>query len=439
MSGELTDSGSGRVSAARIPRGAAGVRENCTRYALAAAAALLVGAARPALAVSGFSPFVTLGYEHDSNVFLRPSSAPAFGPEGITALGDSIFDYEAGLNTELDSDPYRFTLQASVTRDQYDRFSFLNHYESQLNAILHWQLTRVVEATFLYEQSRYMPSFTYTLTTGLLLDTDRMADVAVRVLMTPEWRFDLTPALHEVSTPLPGFADFKLVEKTGVAGLDYLGFGKLTAGLQFTDDVGRYEGIAAATRYQQHEFDLTANYKVGGFSAFSASAGYTNRNSQANPADSVPIPAGAEAAVGYAGIIGNTASATGSLSYQRQLTGKTGVTLSIFRRVDSFIAGANPELGTGGTVGVTWKADPKFTLSLNYGLTKDEIKGGLIVADAANRTDRTQTAAFEVRYQALAWLTVRPFVNWNKASSTFALGNYAATIIGVEVTGRPTW
>ena len=120
--------------------------------------------------------------------------------------------------------------------------------------------------------------------------------------MTPEWRLDLTPELHEVATPLPGFADFKLHETSGRAGLDYLGFGRLTAGVQFSYDSGRYEEIAAATRYQQREFDLTTNYKVGAFSTFSASAGYTSRNSEANPADSVQTPLGAESFAGYAGV-----------------------------------------------------------------------------------------------------------------------------------------
>jgi len=409
------------------------------RFATIAAAGLLAGTAQPVRAASFFSPYAVLGYQHNSNVFMRPSSAPALAPDGITALGDSILEYEAGLGSELDWGADRLTLEASATRYQYDRFSFLNHYEYRLDGNLHWRLTGVVDGTVTYEQTRYMAPFTYTFTTTLLLDTERMASVPVRILMTPEWRLDLTPELHQTSTPLPGFPDFKLDEKIGIAGLDYLGFGRLTAGLQFTADSGRYEGIAAATRYQQRELDLTANYRVGGFSTFSASAGYTRRNSEANPADSVQAPVGAGAFAGYAGVIGKTASATGSLSYQRQLTGKTSVSLSLFRRVDSYAAGANAEIGTGGAVGVTWQADPKIAVNCNYALTRDQIEGGLVFLNAANRTDRTQTAKFEVHYQALSWLTIRPYVNWSKASSTFTLGNYSATILGVDVTGRLRW
>jgi hypothetical protein len=437
VSGDLTDSGPGSPPGARMARGIGSPPG--ARVAVAAAVTLLVAVAgRPAQAGS-FGPFATVGYEYDSNVFMRPSSSPPFAAEGITALGGSLLDYEAGFNSELDWGADRLTLDASATRDQYDRFSFLNHYESLLDGHFHWQLTRVVDGTVTYEQNRYMAPFTDTLTTALLLDTDRLADVAVHVLMTPEWRLDLTPALHQVTTPLPGFADFKLLEKTGVAGLDYLGFGRLTAGLQFTYDSGRYESIAAATNYIQHEFDFTAHYKVGGFSTFSAAAGYTSRDSEANPADSVQPSAGVGVVAGYAGGVGTTSGATGSLSYERQLTGKTSAALTIFRAVNSYIGGANPDIGTGGTVRVTWQADPKFTLGLNYGLTRDQIKGGLILLNVTNRSDRTQTTGFEVRYLALSWLTVRPYVDWNKASSNFALGNYTATIYGVDVTGRLNW
>jgi len=432
VSTDSTDCGPGRTGRAATPLAVA-------RFATGAAAALLAGTAHPLLAATFFSPFASLGYQYNSNLFMRPSSAPAFAGEGITALGDSILDYEAGLGSELDWGADRLTLDASATRDDYDRFSFLNHYEYLFDGNLHWQLSPAIDGAVTYEQTRQMAPFTETFTTALLLDTDRTAEMPVRVLVTPQWRLDLTPELHQDSTPLPGFADFELHETTGIAGLDYLGFGRLTAGVQFSYDTGRYEEIAAATRYQQREFDLTASYKVGGFSTFGASAGYTSRDSEANPADSVPAPAGGGIYAGYGGLVGRTSSASGSLTYQRQFTGKTSGNLSFFRRVDSYAAGANPEIGTGGSVGVKWQADPKIAVSLNYALTRDQIEGGLVVLNAVNRTDRTQTAEFEVHYVAVSWLTIRPYVDWNKAGSNFALGNYSGWILGVDVTGRLRW
>lgn len=409
------------------------------RLGTAAAASCLAAAAQPAAAASTFSPYAAVSYEHDSNVFTIPAITPEYAAAGITSLEDSILDYVAGLQSLLDWGPEQLTLDAEATRQQYDRFSFLDQTDYKFHGDYLWHMGSIVDGNVSYTQSRYMAPFTDTLATSLLLDTDRIGIAAVRVLVTPEWRLDLSPEVHQLDTPVPGFGSFGLRENIGVVGLDYLGFGRLTAGLQFSYDKGRYTDIEDATRYDQRSTDLTASYRVSGFSTFNASLGYTSRDSEPNPADSIAVPQGGTAFTGYAGTVGTTSSATGSLMYQRQLTGKTSANVTIFRRVDSYTAGANPEIGTGGGLGVAWKADAKITLNLDYRLEKDQVKGGLIVLDATNRTDRTQTAQFAIHYQALSWLLIRPYASWQRATSTFTLGNYSTTIVGVEVTGRLKW
>lgn len=404
----------------------------------AAAVLLAITQAPLARAADSFSPFATVAFEHNSNVFMRPSSAPPFAASGITALGDTIEEYGGGLSAELDFGPDKLKLDGKATRDEYDQFSFLDHTEYNFGAHLDWQLGPMVDGTASYVQSRYLTPFTETLSTQLLLETEQTATATVRITVNPLWRIDLTPGLHRLDTPVPGFPGFALRETTGAAELDYLGFGRLTTGLEYEYDQGRYEGIVGATKYDQGDVDLTASYKVSGLSSFSASAGYTRRDSELNVAGSVPAPVGTTYG-GFAGTTGTTSGATGSLSYHRQLTGKTSTDLSIFRSVESYTAGANPEVATGGSVAVNWKADPKFTFNLSYSLARDEIQGGLIVINTINRTDRTQTATFGVRYAALSWLAIHPYVDWTRAISNFTLGNYSQTIVGIEVTALLSW
>ena len=393
-----------------------------------------------ALAATSVSPFATVGIEHDSNVFMLPSDFPGFTSSGLTGLGDTIQSYEAGLATKLDWGQDRLSFDGESTRYIYDRFSSLDHYEYGFGGVLDWRLGPIVDGSVNYRQTRVMAPFTDTLSLELLLNTERTASATVRVLVSPNWRLDLTPELHQLDTPLPGFADFRLRETIGTLGVDYLGFGRLTAGLQVDYDHGRYDGIVGATRYNQSDADFTANYKVSGLSTFSASVGYSSRDTSPNPAGSVAVSAAnAGAYSGYGGVIGTTSAITGSLSYQRQLTGKTQATVSVLRAVDSYIAGANPEIATGGSVAVTWKPDVKFTVDLSYSLTQDQVQGGLVIANVVNMNERTQVANFDVRYAALSWLTLRPFFIWNQATSTFQFGNYSATTVGIDVTGRPTW
>lgn len=438
LSGHLTLSGGTRAPGAAPLEVVPGSLSALKRLGMAAALSWVAAAAQPASAATTFSPFASVEYQHNSNVFEIPGLDPAYEAAGITALGDSIENYEAGLNSRLDWGADSLTLIGQATREQFDRFSFLDHTEYRFNADYLWRLGAIVDGNVIYAQRRYMAAFTNTLSTALLLNTDKSAIAAVRVLMTPEWRLDLTPEFHQVDTPVPGFRGFALQEKIGVAGVDYLGFGKLTAGVQFTYDSGRYTGIEDATRYDERSVDLTASYRVSGFSSFNASAGYSSRDSEPNPADSVAAQPGVPV-VGYDGTVGTTSGATGSLTYHRQITGKTSADLKVFRRVDSYVAGANAEIGTGAAFGMSWKADPKITAGLNFGLQRDQIKGGLVVVNTTNRTDNNKYAQFEVRYAALTWLTIRPYVNWQKATSTFRPGNYSATILGIDVTGRLRW
>lgn len=413
---------------------------NTSKAALGAAILIGCGGAHPARAVPFISPFATAGIERDSNVFMRPTNTPLFVANGITTLADTIETYEGGLDSEFDWGRDTLTLDGDALQENYDRFSFLDHYEYRLAGDLDWHLGPVVETELVYNQSRFMAPFTETLALGLFVDTQRVASAMVRVLVTPKWRVDLTPGLDQIDTPLPGFPDFRRSERTGTAGLDYLGFGRLTAGLQLEYIQGHYSGIVRATRYTQRDADVTASYQLSGLSELDASVGYTRRGTEANPTDSLPAtPANSGYFGGFAGAVGTVSGVNGTLDYKRQITGKTSGTLSLYRHVQSYTGSPNPEISTGGAIGAEWVADAKITVDLDYSLAQNQIQGGLVAANFVNRTDRVQHAAFDVRYLAISWLTIRPYVNWEHSSSSFTLGNYSATIVGIDVTGRLRW
>ncbi len=402
---------------------------------VAATGVLGCGGAHLVRADTHVTPFAIASVAHNSNVFMRPTSAPPLAAQGIDAFGDMVQSYEGGMDAEFDWGAERLTIRGQGTRDLYKRFSFLDHTEYRLKGTFDWRAGPVIDGTFFYSQSRVMAPFADTLSTELLLNTEQIALATVRVRISPEWRIDLTPEYHKMRTPLPTFPFFDLREDVATGALEYLGFGKLMAGLRFRYTHGRYTGIVSAIRYDQREADLTAHYKVSGFSTFEGSVGYTIRDAQPNVIDSLPNPGVSEFA-GYVGTVGRTSSVTGSISYHRQLTGKTSVFLTLYRAVESYTAGANPEIGTGGSAGLTWRADPKFTVDMEYSLTHHQIRGSLVVANVVNRSDRTQWGRVSIRYAALSWLAIRPYVVWTQESSTFVLGNYTSTVVGIDVIGR---
>jgi hypothetical protein len=387
---------------------------------------------RDARAVTEFDPFATISYAHNSNVFARPSDEPPFAAEGNNALGDSLATYTAGATGQFDWGLDRLSLFAQGSRVSFDQFSQLSHWENKYGGKLEWYLGALIDGTVNYSQSRTEAPFADTLSTQLELQTEKIADALMRIRMSSQWRFDVEPSWHELDSPLTQYPEFGFRE-TGAAGsINYLGINKLTAGLRVAYLDGSFHGIVGATKYDQTTTQLTATYAIKGLSSFDGSLGYTSRDSSyINPADAIAPTTGV-----ILGDVGTTKSITGSLGFTRQLSVKTTVSLKVYRSVDSYVAGANSEIGTGGEVAVKWEPDVRFTVFLRYRLAKDSLQGALAIDDFQVRTDRTRNTELDVEYHALSWLTLKPYFMRDERSSTIHDANYGDTIVGIDLTAK---
>jgi hypothetical protein len=393
-------------------------------------AALCGGRPLPGFAAIQWIPFATGGVEYNSNVFSVPSGQPPFASTGNTQLGDVVSHLLAGAAVDSMWGADHLQLNAQGERFNYNHFSALSHDEYRLGGKLDWILGPVVTGTLSYQQARSMTAPADTLSDQLEIQVDRLASATLRVRLTPQWRFDLEPRWHGLDSPLPGYAHFGLHETFGAGTINYLGISRLTAGLRFEYGNGAYHGIVGATRYHQSTAGLTAEYAVTGLSSFNGQVGYTQRNSSfINPAD-------ATAAQGAGGVAGKTSTVTGTLGFHRQLSVKTGVNLKVFREIDSYIAGANSEIGTGGSVSAIWSPDVKFDVLLRYQIETQSIQGDLATVNIVNRTDHVRSGAFEVKYHALRWLTVRPYFSRDQRKSNLAFANYTMNQVGIDLTAR---
>lgn len=384
-----------------------------------------------AWALTDFSPYATAALEHNSNVFARSANDPAFASSGNTELGDTILHYLAGANLDLAWERDRLRLNVEGQRFDFNHFSELNHNEYKFGGDFDWHLGPVLDGSFVYNQSRIMSPLANTLSEQLELQTDRSGTGTFRILVTPQWRLDLIPKWHELVTPLPQFPEFGLHETAGAASINYLGINRLTAGLQVEYTSGSYAHIIGATRFHQTTEGLTANYALTGFSSFDGQLGYTQRNSSLiNPADANAVGGGG------GGFVGRTTAFTGALGARRQLSVKTNVYLRVFREVDSYTAGANSEIGTGGDAGVTWDPDVKFSVTLHYRQETQSIQGDLAIANFVNRVDHLRSGELYVKYHIVDWLTLRPYASRESRSSNFAEASYNATVVGIDLTAR---
>jgi hypothetical protein len=408
-----------------------GVRKR-PRGDLALAIVCALAGSRGAWALTDFSPYATAGIQHNSNVFARSAANPPFAQAGNTRLDDTIFNYLGGADLDIAWERDRLRLNAEAGHYNFEHFTQLNHTEYKGSADFDWHLGPVVDGSLVYKQTRIMSPLQDTLSDQLELQTERTGTATVRILITPKWRFDVAPTWHELKTPLPQFPGFGLRETGGAAALNYLGINKLTAGFRGEYTAGSYAHIIGATNYHQTTEGLTASYALTGFSSFDGQLGYTQRSSSlANPADALLVGPGG------GGFAGRTTALTGALGLTRKLSVKTSVEVRVFRRVESYTAGANSEIGTGGEAGIDWSPDVKFTFNLNYRQETQSIQGALVNdGGVVNRVDHLKTIEFYTKYHVTDWLTLRPYVTRDTRNSNVANVSYNATIVGADLTAR---
>lgn len=417
----------------------------------AVACALMMALAGPRLAAAGvsFVPSASAGVEYNSNIFAVPSSQPAFAAAGDRTLGDTderyTVDARGGYTTG--EDDIGVTLEGR--RYDYHHFTYLSHSEYSADGHLIWHFGPVLTTNFTYSFNRFMAPFANTLT-GILvvpgqtkgqldIDTEKIANALFSIYVSPEWRLDVTPRVHDEQTPLPGYADFAVHEKQATVGLNYLGFGRVTAGVTADYINGDYDHIIAATRYVQRDAGLTAKYNVTGFSSFTGSVGYSVRDSEPNPMGTLLPPAGSTVPVGAAGQVGSTGDVTGSISYDRQLTVKTGYNIKLFREIDSFVAGANAQVGTGVSLGLRWDVDFKVRTSLSYTYEHLTYPGQIFTeAGFDNRVDDTNEVDLALLYQALPWLKVSLTGSYQGRSSNLVVAgvntaDYSETLLQLQL------
>jgi hypothetical protein len=410
------------------------MHQRAMRVAVTCAVGLALAGPQLVSAAATFNPTAAVGVEYNSNLF---AGAPGPGVAAGSSQADTTWLFtggaNAGFNFGKDDD---VGINAVFKRLVYDRFTYLTHNEYSLGGHFAWQLGPVINVELGYTFNRYMAPFADILTTQLVLNTDHLGSVTVHVLLSPEWRLDLSPKYHELDSPLPGYPDFQLQEKSGSVSLNYLGIAQVTAGTYFTYDEGSYSQIVDATRFHETDAGLQALYKVSGFSDFVGQLGYSVRNTGPNAAGSVAAT-GAFVPENIAGVIGTTTAATYKLFYNRELTPKTGFTVGGYREINSFVAGANAQVNTGGVLGAHWAPDVKLKVSLDFKIERDAFVGNVVAQqNFPSRVDVVSVTNAEVKYTALPWLNARAYMTYSDRNSNYQGASYTGWILGFQVTGR---
>jgi hypothetical protein len=393
----------------------AGNKYDCPAWVLAL---ITVTASGSAFGGSTFLPYASTQYEHNNNVFALPNSSAALVASGDPRLGDSDLKTVAGFEEDYLWDRQRLYGTLEGRYIEYDHFSSLSHSEYLAKLGLDWKLFSALDGTFLGSQERAMAPFANRDTqTQLAINLDRHATGKFNFRIAPEWRLETSIDYHNLNSPIQDFPDYGLTETTSHAGLRYLGFSNLTYGISADYLDGRYRNAPVVGTYNQTNLDLTMTYMASALSSFTGAVGHTQRDQGQNQ--------------------GNVSAVNGELGYTRRLSGKSSIHLDFTRAVNSYIGAGGSELDS--TINVTLNYQPTFKTGITIGLQQiwSHFEGQTIPgSDVLGRKDRTPAASFKLNYQALRWLLIQPYANYQRRSSNNEIFNFSGTIIGVQILAK---
>jgi hypothetical protein len=387
--------------------------------------ALIVTAVAPgaALAQTHFTPYADAAYEYDTNYFALPTKEPPpLGNDGPTR-SDSFEKYKAGIDAAYDWSLQELFLDAEGRRFEYTHFTTLDHDEYLVHGGLKWKLASLLDGVFDYQRERSQVSYlnfnaNQAAYTQLYLQTQDIATASINIQITPEWRLENHGKINNLDSPRPGYPDLTVRENSIDEGFKYTGFANLSAGLVADYLDGRFTSgeFLVTPKYHQTSAEFAADYTLSGLSVFHGAVGYTNRDQEQ---------------------AGNVSGLTGLISYERDLTGKTSVSVRFSRAINVYVTAAAPEIDTTAEIDAVWHATTKIGVIAGYQYLHSNIGAtDIIGVIAPSRVDRMQTPSLSVKYQALDWLSLRPYVQYQTRQSSFDVYSFTGAMYGVELEAR---
>ncbi|WP_299692205.1 outer membrane beta-barrel protein [Hydrocarboniphaga sp.] len=360
-------------------------------------------------------PYGSAQYEFHSNLLEVSGPSEAEAERGDRKESDSVYQAKAGIEATVTAGQQQVEVDGEYRRLEYAHFDDLNHDEYKFGGRFAWKLGAHTDGNIDYRQEHRIASFADLGTSKLTEQTDRRASALLGYDVTPSWRVEAGAGRTESELPLSDDPEFKLKDTSGSVEVKYTGLAGFSVGVLTEYHDGQYDGnLEHRLDYQQGTVQLTSDYDVSGMSHLRARIGGTQRHEDADNGDS-----------------GKLSGFTGSLAYTRTLSAKTRVETEIFRRVESYVAGASALISTGGSLGLGWTPTPKTAVGARYEFIHSAFKGD--GSEDSGRSDDYGTATLDLSYQALHWLTLRPFASYRDRNSNVDTESFDDMMLGAEL------
>lgn len=366
-----------------------------------------------------YEPYVAGEIAHDSNLIRLEDKDAAEAATGDRQLADTYTKLSAGLDAEYLYSLQRFYVSGETSKYSYDNNLGSDNTAYEFNGGVEGTLWRLAESTLDYRYRRRLAPFEYRGDGQTVEETDKIASAELNLEVTPDWQLEGRFADRRYDAPQIEKPEFGLKERTYYGGIGYLGIAavRFSIGQEWVE--GDYSGEPIETTFDETSTLVKLNYVASGFSEFVLEFGYTERDTTGETPGSFS---------GY----------TGLLSYQRQISGKTRIDGSIYRRVDSYEASAEYVIDSGARIAAAWQATGKVGLTgyADYSNRNYQESGAIVDPTGADRKDDEIQLGVEANWQALRWLTISPRVEYNTRSSNEANADFDAFLYAVQFEGR---
>lgn len=368
----------------------------------------------PPLSSHLFEPYIGAVVENSSNLFAVPPQLAVDDPHGVPRSSDTVSTYRGGSNFNYMFDLQRLYGTFEARRLEYDRFTNLNHSEYLIDLGLAWKLTSRFDGLVDFHREKKIIAFGDADVTQLEIQTDQVVRGTFNVAVMPEWRLETQASLHTLDYPIAQSPDYRLREGLERIGVKYVGVANLAYGIEGIHIDGNYQGVVGAADYKQNTAQLAMTYKIKNVTHLSAAVGYTDRSIEGSPT--------------------SVSGVTGEFGYDRQITGKTRIYAQVQRLINSYYTAGSSEIDTSVTVGANWQATPKLGATIYYEYVRSTFEGATLQDSLTlGRKDSASYSGFEIKYQALRWLSVRPYIKRQVRTSSIPQLTYNDTLLGVEL------
>ncbi len=368
-----------------------------------------------------FTPFVSAGVEHDSNVFRFENADEAFAERGERRRADTLMAYRGGLTGNYTAGLQKFKLDASAGKYEYDNFSELDYKGHKVDGILDWQLGSLLTGSAEVSDSRELQGFeTVTNAVDRSLRDETDASLVAKLRLFQDWELRPRGRIARARYSLDTTRQQDLDEDEVALALSYLGRASLSVGLEGVltkgDFIRRDEGAGGIEKYDQQTLQVVGKWQPSPVAWIDYTLGATDRNNK-----------GVD--------VNDDKAVVGSLGVTRNISEKTSLYGGLSRAIYSAQRqGESTVVSTGARLGAYWSATPYITVNA-YGYHQWETFKDSVLAGGGtgDRDDKVAGVTVSVVYAPRPWINLTPGINWTNRNSEVATEEYDAFMASFEI------